>query len=68
MSIPEKRLEIKTAKGWPKAEELGPPGPFLLSLRPPLVVFSSSRFSEKLTQNLLLKIPYKFKKSYGGTP
>jgi hypothetical protein len=25
-----------TAKGWTEAEELGTPGPFLLSLRPPL--------------------------------
>ena len=31
-----KRLELKTAKGGTKAEEEGPRGPFLLSLRPPL--------------------------------
>jgi len=34
--FPEKRLELKTAKGWTKAEEEGTPGSFLLSLRPPL--------------------------------
>jgi len=32
----EKRLELKSLKGWTKAEEEGPRGPFLLSLRPPL--------------------------------
>ena len=32
----EERLELKTPRGWTKAEELGTPGPFLLSLRPPL--------------------------------
>ena len=34
----------------------------------PLAVFSSSRYSGKLGENLLPKTPYKFKKSYGGTP
>ena len=34
--FPEKRLELKTPRGWTKAEEEGTPGPFLLSLRPPL--------------------------------
>jgi hypothetical protein len=32
-----------------------------------LKLFSSSRFSEKTHGNLMLKTPYKFKKSYGGT-
>ena len=34
--FPEKRLELKSLKGWTKAEEEGTPGPFLLSLRPSL--------------------------------
>ena len=34
--FPEKRLELKSFKGWTKAEELGARGPELLSLRPPL--------------------------------
>ena len=32
----EKRLELKSLKGWAKAEEEEPRGPFLLSLRPSL--------------------------------
>jgi hypothetical protein len=31
----EKRLELKTPRGWTKAEEFGDPIPALLSLRPP---------------------------------
>jgi hypothetical protein len=34
----------------------------------PLRLFSSSRFLGKTGGNLLLKIPYRFKNSYGGTP
>jgi hypothetical protein len=34
--FPEKRLELKSLKGWTKTEEEGSGGPFLLSLRPPL--------------------------------
>ena len=34
--IPEKRLELKSLKGGTKAEEEGPPEPFILSLRPSL--------------------------------
>ena len=30
----KKRLELKSLKGWTKAEELGPRGPQFLSLRP----------------------------------
>jgi hypothetical protein len=37
--FPEKRLELKSLKGRTKAEEEGPPGPFLLSLRPSLKAF-----------------------------
>ena len=37
--FPEKRLELKTPRGWTKAEELGAPGPELLSLRPSLKAF-----------------------------
>jgi hypothetical protein len=32
----EKRLDLKSLKGWTKAEELGAWGPALLSLRPSL--------------------------------
>ena len=32
----EKRLDLKSLKGWMKAEELRPPWPKLLSLRPSL--------------------------------
>jgi hypothetical protein len=32
----EKRLELKSLKGWTKAEEEGTRDPFLLSLRPSL--------------------------------
>jgi hypothetical protein len=32
--FPEKRLELKSLKGWTKAEELGDRVPELLSLRP----------------------------------
>jgi hypothetical protein len=31
----EERLELKSLKGWTKAEEEGTPGSLLLSLRPP---------------------------------
>ena len=34
--FPEKQLELKSLKGRTKAEEEGTPGPFFLSLRPPL--------------------------------
>ena len=34
--FPEKRLELKSPKGWTKDEELGDQVPELLSLRPPL--------------------------------
>ena len=34
--FPEKRLELKSPKGWTKAEKLGDLVPELLSLRPPL--------------------------------
>jgi hypothetical protein len=34
--FPEKRLELKSLKGWTKAEELGDRVPELLSLRPSL--------------------------------
>jgi hypothetical protein len=54
--------------GQTKAEELGDPGvPSSSAVVHPLRPFTSSRFSEKPTENLLLKTPYKFKKSYGGT-
>ena len=33
--FPEKQLELKTPRGWTKAEEFGDPVPELLSLRPP---------------------------------
>jgi hypothetical protein len=33
--FPEKRFELKSPKGWTKAEELGNQVPKLLSLRPP---------------------------------
>jgi hypothetical protein len=39
-----KRLELKSLKGRTKAEELGTRGPQFLSLRPPLMHFSSRRF------------------------
>ena len=50
----EKRLDLKSLKGRTKAEEEGPP------------VRAVSQ--EKLMENLQSKTPYKFKKSYGGTP
>ena len=34
----KKQLELKTAKGWTKAEEEGTRFPFFLSLRPPLTL------------------------------
>jgi hypothetical protein len=34
--FPGKRLELKSFRRETKAEEEGPPGPFFLSLRPPL--------------------------------
>jgi hypothetical protein len=47
------RLELKSLKGQTKAEEVG-------------AVRAVSQ--GKLVENLLLKTPYKFKDSYGGTP
>ena len=46
--FPEKRLELKSFKGKTKAEEEGTPGPFLLSLRPPLKALQIEPF---LTRN-----------------
>jgi hypothetical protein len=68
-SFSEKRLELKSLKGWTKAEDEGLRGPFLLSFRSPLKAFLVRAVSqEKLGENLQLKPPYKFKNSYGGTP
>ena len=43
----EKRLELKSLKGWTKAEELRQLLPQLLSLRPPLKVSSTRIGSSK---------------------
>ena len=50
-SFPEKRLELKSLKGQTKAEEEGPGGPFLLSLRPgeSLLQFLVGIFSQNFT-------------------
>jgi hypothetical protein len=63
----EERLELESLKGMTKAKELGARCLELLSLRPPLKLFSSRRFSRKTSEKRLLEIPYKFINSYGGT-
>jgi hypothetical protein len=45
--FPEKRLELKSLNGWTKAEEEGPRGPFLLSLRLSLKALSFEPFLRK---------------------
>ena len=68
----EKRLDLKSLKGRTKAEELGDQVPELLSLRLSLKALLIepflSRFSGKIRFSYFPKIPFKFKKSYRGTP
>jgi hypothetical protein len=45
--FPETRLVLKIAKGWTKAAEEGPPGPFLLSLRLSLKALEFEPFLKK---------------------
>jgi hypothetical protein len=50
-SVSQKRLELKSFKGRTKAEELGDLVPHSSAFVLPLRLFSSSRFSRKLTEN-----------------
>ena len=72
MSFAEKRLDVKSPRGFSRAEdreELETRCPKLLSLREPIAPYMQGSLGlavsqSFLMQNLLLKTPYKFKKSY----
>jgi hypothetical protein len=70
--IPEKRPDLQSFKGQTKVEELGTRGAGVPSSTAFVCPFKSSlgrAVSQPfLVQNMRLKIPYKFKTSYGGPP
>ena len=57
----KKRLDLKSLKGWTKAEELADPVPELLSLRPflkALYIYRSSRFANTVWSVFLLRMQF----------